>query len=228
MGDFPDQARLAHARFPDQHHHLPLAAAGAAQRVMELLQLARALHEAGQAARRRCVEPRTQGPGPSQLIDRDRLLQPLHRDRPQGVDLDVALHQPQGLAGQQRGPRAGELFHARGQMCGLPHRRVVHVQIIADCAYHLAGVQPDPDLHIEPLTLTQLLGIAADGVLHAQGGIAGAHGVIFMGQRRPKQGHDAIAHNLIDRAFVAVHGVHHPRQDWVEELTGFLGVAVGQ
>jgi hypothetical protein len=39
-------------------------------------------------------------------------------------------------------------------MCGLPHRRVVHVQIIADRAHHHgAGVQPDPDLHIESLAL---------------------------------------------------------------------------
>ena len=229
VGDFPDQARLAHAGFPDHRHHLPMAAAGAAQRLAELVQLARAPHEAGQAARRRRVQPRAQGPGPPQLVDRDRLLQPLHRHRPQGVDLDVALHQPQGLAGQQGGPWSGELFHARRQMRRLPHRRVVHVQIIADRPHdHLTGVQPDPDLHIEPLALAQLLGIAADGVLHAQGGIAGAHGMIFMGQRRPKQGHDAVAHHLIDRPLVAVHRLHHQRQDRVEELTGLLGVAVGQ
>ena len=229
VGDLPDQARLAHAGFPHHRHHLPMAAAGAAQRLAELVQLALAPHEAGQPARRRRVEPRAPGSGPPQLVDLDRLLQPLHRHRPQGVDLDVALHQPQGVAGQQGGPGSGELFHARGQMRRLPHRRVVHVQIAADDAHdHLAGVQPDPDLHIEPLSLAQLLGIAADGVLHAQRGIAGAHGMIFMGERRPKQGHDAVAHDLVDRPLVAVDGLHHPLEHRVEELPGLLGVAVGQ
>jgi hypothetical protein len=52
--------------------------------------------------------------------------------------------------------------------------------------------------------------------------------MIFMGERRPKQGHDAIAHDLIDRPLIAVHGLHHPLQHRVEELTRLLGVAVGE
>jgi hypothetical protein len=111
----------------------------------------------------------------------------------------------------------------------LPHRRVVHVQIIADRAHHhRAGVQPDADLYIKPLAPAQLRGIAADGVLHAQGGIAGAHGMIFMGERRPKEGHDAVAQHLIDRPLVAVHGLHHPFEDGIEDGPRLLWVAVGQ
>ena len=39
-----------------------------------------------------------------------------------------------------------------------------------------------------------LVGVAAHGVLHGQGGVAGPHGVVFMRQRRTEQRHDAIAH----------------------------------
>lgn len=49
MGDFPDQARLAHAGFPHDRHHLPLAAGGAAHRE-RLRRLERAIDEALAAA----------------------------------------------------------------------------------------------------------------------------------------------------------------------------------
>ena len=49
-----------------------------------------------------------------------------------------------------------------------------------------------------------------------------------MRQRRPKQRHDAVAHDLVHRALVAVHGGHHAFQHRVEELAGLFGVAVGQ
>jgi hypothetical protein len=49
-----------------------------------------------------------------------------------------------------------------------------------------------------------------------------------MRQRCPEQGHDPITHDLIDGAFVAVHGRHHQGQEGIEELAGFCGVAVGE
>ena len=67
-----------------------------------------------------------------------------------------------------------------------------------------------------------------DGLLHGQGGVTGPHGVVLVGQRRPKQGHDAVAHDLVHRAFVAVHGRHQALQHRVEELPGLLGIALGQ
>ena len=68
---------------------------------------------------------------------------------------------------------------------------------------------------------------AADRRLHGQGRVTGTHRVVFMGQGRTKERHDAIAHDLVDRAFVAVHGGHHALQHRIEELAGFLRVAVG-
>ena len=61
-------------------------------------------------------------------------------------------------------------------------------------------------------------GIPLHRVLHGQGRVARPHGVILMGDRRPKQRHDAVAHDLVDGALIAVHGRHHAFQHGVEEL----------
>ena len=126
-------------------------------------------------------------------------------------------------------PGRGELLHARRQVRGLAHRRVVHVQVVANGPHHhLAGVEPDADLQRQAVRAAHLLGVAAHGGLHGQGGVAGAHGVVFVGKRRPEQGHDAIAQHLVHRALVAVHGVHHALQRRVEELLGVFRIAVAR
>ena len=78
-----------------------------------------------------------------------------------------------------------------------------------------------------PCVPTHLLAVAAHGRLDGQGGVTGAHGVVLVGHGRPKQRHDAVAHDLVYRALVAVHRGHQVLQDRVEDLPGFLGVAVG-
>ena len=70
--------------------------------------------------------------------------------------------------------------------------------------------------------------VAGHGLLHAQRRVAGAHGMIFMGNGRAEEGHNAIAHHLVDGALVAVHGLDHALQDRVQQLAGLLGVALGQ
>ena len=70
--------------------------------------------------------------------------------------------------------------------------------------------------------------IAPHGLLHGQGGIAGPHGMVLMGQGRAKQGHNAVAHDLVDGALIAMYRRHHAFQDRVEELPGLLRVTLGQ
>ena len=172
-GEFIEQAGLAHASLPHPGDHLPLPSPGTCQGLAQVLHLGIAPHKACQAPRHGRLQPRAHRPGPQQLIDLDGLRQPLHRHRPQGRDLDVALDQAQRVGGQQSRARTGELLHARRQMRGLPDGGVVHVQVVANRAHHhLAGVQPDADLDVEPLLAPQLLGIPADRLLHVQGGIA--------------------------------------------------------
>ena len=67
-----------------------------------------------------------------------------------------------------------------------------------------------------------------DGRLHVERRVARPHGVIFVGEGRPEERHNPIAHHLVDRALVAVDGLHHPLQDGVEEPPRLLGIAVGE
>jgi hypothetical protein len=114
-------------------------------------------------------------------------------------------------------------------MRGLADGGVIHVQAAVDGPHHhLAGVEPDPDLHGDAMGTLELIAVAADALLHTQCRVTRPYGVIFMGQRRSEERHDAIAHHLIHRALVAVDRLHHALQYRVEELPGLLGVAVGQ
>jgi hypothetical protein len=49
-----------------------------------------------------------------------------------------------------------------------------------------------------------------------------------MGDRRAEQGHNAIAHDLVDGAFIAMDRRHHAFQHRIQELPGVLGITVGQ
>ena len=111
----------------------------------------------------------------------------------------------------------------------LADRRVVHVQVAADGAdHHLAGVQSHPDLDIDAMPAAHILGVLGHRPLHTEGCITRAHGMILVGERRAEQRHDPVAHDLVDRALVAVDRLHHVLEDGVEELPGLLGIAVGQ
>ena len=66
--------------------------------------------------------------------------------------------------------------------------------------------------------------IGAHRGLHGQGGVAGAQRVVFVGNGRAEQGHNAVAEHLVDGALEAVHGVHHVVDSGVEELLGGFGI----
>ena len=70
--------------------------------------------------------------------------------------------------------------------------------------------------------------VVADGLLHGKGRVAGAHGVVLVGQGGAEKRHDAVAHDLVDGALVAVHRFHQALEDRVQELPGVLRVAVGE
>ena len=89
-------------------------------------------------------------------------------------------------------------------------------------------MEPDADLYRHPMGALHLVAVAGHGLLHAQRRVAGAHGMIFMGNGRAEEGHNPIPHHLVDGALVAVHGLDHALQDRVQQLSGLLGIAVGQ
>ena len=111
----------------------------------------------------------------------------------------------------------------------LTDRRVIHVQVVADRANHdFAGVEPDANLHRHAVRVPRLRGVPIDRFLHPERGVARADGVVFVGDRRAEQRHDPVAHHLVHRAFKAVHGVHHVREDRIEDVARVLGIAVGE
>jgi hypothetical protein len=49
-----------------------------------------------------------------------------------------------------------------------------------------------------------------------------------MPDRRAEEGHDAVAHDLVDGSFVVMDGLHHPLEHGIQELPGFFGITVGE
>ena len=215
------QARLAHARLAHQRHHLAVPGRRLRQRLVQGRELGLPPDKARQPPGGGGLQAPPQRGDPDQLKRLHRRCQALDRHGPQGIDAHQALHQPPGGGGEQDGPRGGELFHARRQVRVLAHRRVVHVQIVANGPHHhLAGVQPDAQLQHHALRPAHLVGVGPDGALQGQRRIAGAQGVVLVGNGGAKQGHNAIAEHLIDGALKAVHGLHHQADGGVQELLG--------
>jgi hypothetical protein len=114
-------------------------------------------------------------------------------------------------------------------MGGLPDRRVVHAEVAADGPHHhLARVEPHANLDGNALGAANLVRVVPHRLLHAQGGVAGTHGVILVGEGRAEEGHDTVAHDLVHRAFVVVDGVHHVLEHGIEELARLFGIAIGE
>jgi hypothetical protein len=106
---------------------------------------------------------------------------------------------------------------------------VVHVQIAADGAHHhLAGVEPDADASLDPVRVPQLVDQPAQGGLHPKGRVAGAQGVVLVGERSAEECHDAVAHHLVHRALVAVDRLDHTGEHWIEQLPRLLRIAIGE
>jgi hypothetical protein len=69
------------------------------------------------------------------------------------------------------------------------------------------------------------LQVAADG---PDDDLAGPYRMVLLSQGGAEQGHDPVAHDLVDGPLVAVDGLHHVFKHRVEELPRLLGVAVGK
>jgi hypothetical protein len=50
--------------------------------------------------------------------------------------------------------------------------------------------------------------------------------MVLMGNGGAKQRHNAIAHDLVHRARIAMHGLHHAFQYRIEQPAGLLGITV--
>ena len=95
------------------------------------------------------------------------------------------------------------------------------MQVIANGPHDdFPGVETHAHAQLQATAATHLLRVGAHGGLHGQGRVAGAQGVVFVGNGSTEQGHNAITKHLVDGALEAVHGVHHVVDGGIEELLG--------
>jgi hypothetical protein len=107
------------------------------------------------------------------------------------------------------------------------YRRVVHMQIVTNGAdHHFPSIEPHADAEFEALMPSHLFGIIPHRRLHGQRRIAGTDRMIFMGNRRAKQGHNAVAQDLIHGTLKAVYGVHHDVDSGIKQLLGSFWIEV--
>src|SRR5215469_5150600 len=136
MSQFPDQARLAYTGLPHYGDDLPAASCGTRECLVENFKLILPPDELSEPSRGGGVEPSPAGARTDQLVDIDRLLQPLDRHEAKGPHLEISFRETQCVHGESDSARRGELFHPRGQVRRLAHGGVIHAKIAADGADH--------------------------------------------------------------------------------------------
>ena len=227
MDELPEQPGLAHAGLAHHSHDLAVTGPRALERLAEGVDLRLAPHEMGEPAGRRGLHARAHQPDPGDLVHVHRGVEPLDGQRAQRLDLNEALRQAQRVRGNQDGPRQRRLFHPRGKVRGLADGGVVHPEVAADGAHDdLARIEAHANLDGNADGAAQLVAVPFYRVLHPQSGIAGPHGMVLVGERGAEEGHDAVAHGLVDGALVTVDGLHHALEHRIEELTRLLRVAI--
>ncbi len=119
------------------------------------------------------------------------------------------------------------MLHARAQVCRFPHRRVVQAKIVAHRANHYcAGVEADPNLDGHSVLTPQIGVVLLHRLQHRQRRVAGARGVVLVGEGSAEQRHDPVAHEACHRTLETVYRIHHDLQDGAQEVVRFLRVPV--
>jgi hypothetical protein len=52
--------------------------------------------------------------------------------------------------------------------------------------------------------------------------------MVLVGEGGAEEGHDAVAHDLVDGTLVLVNGFHHALENGIQQLTRLFGVALGE
>ena len=222
-----EQPRLADARIADEGDDLAVAGSGQLTRPIERRQFARPADERRQATDGGGLEPGARCPDPLQIEGLDGLRQALDRHPPQAPQFDEALGEAGGGRGQPDGAGTGELLHPAREMHRRTDRVVVHAEVVADRAHQdLARMQADPDADLDAVGAALRRGLGLHGALDRERRVAGAHGMVLVRDRRAEQRHDAVAQDPVDRAFVAMHGVHHDAERRIQDAPRVLRIDV--
>jgi hypothetical protein len=123
------------------------------------------------------------------------------------------------LSAHQEGARFRRRLHPRRQGHGHAHDRILAIlPSVADVGDDdLAGIDPDPQLQGDILAFSQAVGVTLGRLLQGQAGQDGPFRVIFVGQRGPKKGDQAITPELIDLAAKAIDFGFHNLEDVIHQ-----------
>ena len=132
---------------------------------------------------------------------------------------------PSRLLAEQDPAGLGGRLQARGGVHHVAEDRVLAVAAhVAHAGDHLTAVDPDPQPKLERVPVAIELAQGGDSLVHGQGGVDRPDRIILVGDRRPEQGHDGVAHELVDGAAVEGDRLGQASEHRCRELTHVLGV----
>jgi histidine ammonia-lyase len=135
------------------------------------------------------------------------------------------LRQLRGALGQVGIAGLGQGLHPLREANRVADRGVLTAALGADHArHHLARVDPDPGREVEAVLAAKLGRVLRDVIEHSQRRVAGAPGVVLVGDRRPEHGHDPVAGEFVDGALEAVNRIGEDREEALHDSPPLLGV----
>ena len=203
---FKEQAGFADSRLASDKDDLPVARPGLLEALKQQLQLALATDKGCQPPLSLYLQARAGDAGRDHFPGTHRLGLSLESKRPQWSGVEVACHKAVRGLGNQDPPRVSRRLETRRHVRRVPHRSVVHAQIVPDAPYyHEPSIEALPHLEADPLLALEFRLVALQGLADPQGCKDGAPCMILVRNRRSEEGHNAVAEELVHCPLVAVH-----------------------
>src|SRR5437867_494799 len=147
---------------------------------------------------------------PLHPVDRDLLGFPLDLNRVERLDIRGPLQLREERLRNQDLVRPGARAESRRGGHRVADHRVFQPAVRPDVAgEHLPEVDPDPNAELRAALLLPLRLEPLQGLELIERAVHGAIGVVFVRHGRAPQRHDRIAHELVERAAVLEHELHH-------------------
>jgi hypothetical protein len=225
-----EKARLAEARLTDHARHSPPSLLHLDEQLAEGRDLAVAAHEAAPGPPIGRAEHRRRRFRADEVKCRDRAGEPAELERAGGLERDLVLDESGGRLAEQDCAGRGRLLKPGREMRRVSDRRVVHAQVVADRPDHdESGIEPHPHAERHGLARLERQRPVGHGAGNSEGGERGAPGMVLVGDGRAEERHEAVAQELVHRAFVAVHLRQGELEEAAQEVVHQVGAeALGE
>jgi hypothetical protein len=155
----------------------------------------------------------------------DRLGLALQRELAEILEQEEAIRRSLGPLADHNLPGTGYAEQAGRQVHRVAHRRVVHPEVPADGADDdEAGIDAHADPEGDVVPALDVLPERPETLLDRDRRADRSVGVVLVGDRRAEEGHDAVAEELVHRAFVAVDRVEDHLEGAVHDQVDVLGI----